>query len=113
MATLMGVTVTLVPLLAILGILIGLGTLMLLWRSPLRSTWALIASFTVMLGVSHYYQIDRELVMGLAVLALPVVFRSVVFRRRRASLAEAEELEELDLIPDEGPDLEPATPANN
>ena len=84
MATLMGITLTLTPPLAILGIVAGLGLVLLLWWSAFRSSWGLFACFTVMLGLSLYYQIDRELVLGLAALASLVILRSVVTRRLRA-----------------------------
>ena len=65
MAALMGVTIALEPALAFLGLLIGTGAMLLLWRSPLRGAGALSTCFMVILGISQYYQIDRDLVMGL------------------------------------------------
>ena len=126
MATLVGVTVALEPAMAAFGILIGMGVLLLLRRSPLRSTWGIAACFIAMLGVSQYYQVDRDLVMGLVALAMLVLFRSMIGRRGRIRIPDQEpvdltlELErELDLAldlsletdPDSDPDTEmgPAT----
>lgn len=83
MATLMGVAITMTPALSALGIAMGLIVVLVLWRAPLRSAWAWFAGFTAMLGVSQYYQIDRELVMGLVALALLVIFHSLAFKWRR------------------------------
>ena len=116
MATLIGVTVTLEPVLATMGGLIGLVALLVLWRSPSRSALALTASFTVMLGVSQYSQIDRDMVMGLVALAMLVIFRSAVFHRRRADApVEQESMElvlELDQHADQTSDVGPAAPEN-
>lgn len=94
MATLIGITVTLEPALATVAIISGLVTVSALWRAPLRSAWALFCGFIVMLGFSQYYQIDRELVMGLTALAMLVLFHSLVVKWRRAHPSDAEEIEE-------------------
>jgi glycerol-3-phosphate acyltransferase PlsY len=96
MATLIGVTIALEPGMAAMGILIGTGVLLLLRRSPLRSTWGISACFIVMLGVSQYYQVDRDLVMGLVALAMLVLFRSMIGRRGRIRIP-AQETDEVDL----------------
>ena len=83
MATLIGVTIALEPLLSVLGILAGLMAALVLWRAPLRSAWCLFAGFTAMLVVSQYYQINRELVVGIVALALLVLFHSLVAKWRR------------------------------
>ncbi len=83
MATLMGVTIILEPALSALVITVGFMVVLLLWRAPLRSAWALFAGFTAMLAVSQYYQIDRELVVGIVTLALLVLFHSLVAKWRR------------------------------
>ena len=83
MATLIGVTIALEPLLSVLGILVGLMAALVLWRAPLRSAWCLFAGFTAMLVVGQYYQIDRELVVGIVALALLVLFHSLVAKWRR------------------------------
>ncbi|MCH2516866.1 MAG: hypothetical protein MK210_01520, partial [Dehalococcoidia bacterium] len=62
-----------------------------------------------------YYQMDRDLVLGLAVLAGSVLIRSNIARRRRLSLPGKEEILldlELELDLDADPDLGPAAPEN-
>ena len=112
MAALMGVTITLEPLLAVLGLLIGTGAMLLLWRSPLRGPGALSTCFLVILAVSQYYQIDRNLVMGLVALGFLVLFHSIMSRRLRGEIAEDEEPFELGLAFDEESDLGTPTPEN-
>lgn len=88
MATLIGVTLVVAPSMAILGFVAGFAVVLLLWRSAFRSGWGIFACFGVMLGLSQYYQIDRDLVLGLSSLATLVLLRSVVTRRRRARITE-------------------------
>ena len=83
MATLIGVAIALEPVLSILGFVVGLLATLLLWHAPLRSAWGLFAGFAVILAFSQYYQIDRELVMGIVALALLVLFHTVAAKRRR------------------------------
>ena len=87
MAPLVGVTLALMPEMAILGGVVGLATLVLMRHSPLRSSWGISASFLVMLTISQYYQIERDLVTGLVILASMVLLRSMFTRRRRLSIA--------------------------
>ncbi len=112
MAALMGVTITLQPGLAILGLLIGTGALLLMWRSPLRGAGALSTCFLVILGVSQVYQIDPDLVMGLVALASLVLFHSMVSRRYRGRSPIDEEVLDLGLAVDEESDLGAPTPEN-
>jgi glycerol-3-phosphate acyltransferase PlsY len=83
MAPLMGVSLALMPALAVLGVAAGLATIVLMRHSPLRSTWGVSVCFLVMLAISQYYQIERDLVSGLVVLASLVLLRSMFTRRRR------------------------------
>ena len=83
MATLIGATIALEPVLSVLGLVVGLLATLALWRAPLRSTWGLFAGFTAILAVSQYYQIDRELVMGIVALALLVLFHCLLAKWRR------------------------------
>ena len=50
-----------------------------------KSTWGIAICFIVMLAISQYYQIERELVTGLVILASLVLLRSMLTRRRRLS----------------------------
>ena len=112
MAALTGVSITLEPVLTVLGLLIGTGALLLLWRSPLRGLGALSTCFLVILGVSQYYQIDRDLVMGLVALGLLVLFHSIMSRRLREGIPENEEQLGLGLACDEESDLGTPTAEN-
>jgi glycerol-3-phosphate acyltransferase PlsY len=97
MVPLMGVTLALVPGLAGLGVLVGVATIVLMWRSSLRSTWGICACFLVMLGVSQYYHIERDLISGLFVLASIVLLKSLFTRRRRSHLDGMSEVDSPDL----------------
>lgn len=83
MATLLGIVLALEPILAALGVIGGMVVVLLLRRSPSRSYWGIVSCATIMLSVSQYYQLDRELVMGLVALATLVLFHSMVYRRRQ------------------------------
>jgi glycerol-3-phosphate acyltransferase PlsY len=112
MATLLGVTIALVPILAILGILVGFGVVLILRRSRFRSAWGLVSCFALMLALSEYYHIDRAIVLGLVVLAAFVIWHSITAQRRRLRLLEQRvmELEAEEAKPD--PDLGAAAPEN-
>ena len=106
MAPLMGVSLALIPALAVLGVASGLATIVLMRHSPLRSTWGVSVCFLVMLAVSQYYQIERDLVSGLVVLASMVLLRSMFTRRRRLSVASHpvyRDLEDDDGLDDDDP----------
>ena len=83
MAPLMGVSLALIPALAVLGVVAGLATIVLMRHSVFRSSWGVSVCFLVMLALSQYYQIERDLVSGLVVLASLVLLRSMFTRRRR------------------------------
>ena len=85
MAPLMGVALALTPSLSVLGVAVGLATIVLMRHSPLRSTLGIGVCFVVMLAISQYYQIERDLVAGLTILASLVLIRSMLARRRRVS----------------------------
>lgn len=110
MAPLMGVSLALIPPLAVLGVAAGLATIVIMRHSVLRSTWGISVCFLVMLAMSHYYQIQRDLVSGVVVLASLVLLRSMFTRRRRrhvASLPVYRDTEEEDLEEHEGLDADP------
>lgn len=115
MASLMGVTLALMPSLALLGVATGFAVILLMRRSIWRSSWGIATCFAVLTPLSLYYQVDRYLVLGLTILAGMVLIRSTIARRRRASLPGEEEILldlELDLDLDADADLGPAAPEN-
>ena len=87
MAPLMGISLALMPILSVLGVAAGLTTIVLMRHSTLRSTWGIAVCFIVMLAISQYHQIQRDLVTGLVILASLVLLRSMLTRRRRLSSA--------------------------
>ncbi len=109
MAPLMGVTLAMAPVLALLGIAAGFAVILLLSRSSLRSSWGIICCFGVMLTLSLYYQVDRGLVLGLTSLAGLVLLRSTLARRRRTRRAGADVALPHHTI-DPEPDLGPPAP---
>jgi glycerol-3-phosphate acyltransferase PlsY len=92
MATLMGVTLTLVPALTLLGIIVGLITVLLFWRSPLRSAGGIASCFTALLGLSLYFQAELELVLGLVVLAALVLSHNLLINRHLPGNPSPEEI---------------------
>jgi glycerol-3-phosphate acyltransferase PlsY len=111
MATLLGVTLALVPVLALIGIGVGLLVVVLRRRSSMRSAWGITACFAVMLTASQLYQMDREVVVGLATLAAMVVGHNYITRRAAIGSQEAPGLD-LGLDPDSDGDLGPTAPQN-
>ena len=112
MAALMGVAVTLEPVLTVLGCMAGACVLLLLWRSSLRGPAAFAACLIAILVVGRFYQADLGVVMGLMALGVPVFFHSLVFPRRTDdNLQDPDSLgAELDF--DDESDLETAAPDN-
>jgi glycerol-3-phosphate acyltransferase PlsY len=115
MATLTGVTVAVVPLLALLGIVAGVIAVLTLWKSPFRSAAGIASCFIILLAVSHYFPEQRDLVLGLTVLATLVLFHNILIHRRLdvANIRKALDLaleDEDDL--DDDPDLGQTAPEN-
>ena len=82
MTPLIGVSFALVPELTLLAAVVGVATVLLLRNHYLRSSWGICTGFTLMLGLSLAYGVDVELVTGLTVLAVLVLVRSLIVRRR-------------------------------
>lgn len=117
MATMIGLLVTLVPPLGLLGLASGTAVVLLRRRSALRSAWGMAFGMLVMLSLSLYYQIDRPVVMGLAGLTMLVLSRNIIGHQRRGSLPAEDAITlDLDLDPDlelaDEPDLGPTAPEN-
>ena len=96
MTPLIGVSVALVPLLTVLAAVVGVATVLLLRKHYLRSSWGICTGFALMLGVSLAYRIDVELVAGLTVLAVLVLVRSLIVRRRISAVEHGELPDEID-----------------
>ena len=113
MASLMGVTLAVIPSMALLGIATGFAVILVTRRSIWRSSWGIAACFAVLIGLSLYYKVDQEMVLGLTGLAGFVLVRSTIARRRRIDLPGEEEiLLDLELDIDLDADLGPAAPEN-
>lgn len=92
MVTLVGVTVALTPLLALLGIAVGSAAVLLTRRLPFRSSCGIAACFAVLLAVSQSFpdfHEERLFVLELSALALLVILHNVLIHRRRAPLLAA------------------------
>ena len=108
MTPLIGVSVALVPVLTILAAVVGVATVLLLRNHYLRSSWGICTGFALMLGLSLAYDIEpgltydieRELVSGLTVLAVLVLVRSMIVRRRLHSTDQLAEIEGLEADPE-------------
>jgi acyl-phosphate glycerol 3-phosphate acyltransferase len=116
MATLIGVTLTLAPALALLGIVVGLITVLLFWRSPLRSAWGIASCFAAVLGLSLYFQVQQlGLVLGLVILATLVLSHNRFVNRHLAEGPSPDEMGlNIDLNSDEetNSDLGPTASEN-
>ncbi|MCH7606425.1 MAG: glycerol-3-phosphate acyltransferase [Chloroflexi bacterium] len=126
MATLMGTTLALTPILAPMGIVAGFAMILVLRRSVWRSSYGIATCFALMMSLSLFYQQDRSLVLALSGLAGLVLARSSFahWRRGRVALADAIALDlekldldldlelELELELDPESDLGPAAPEN-
>lgn len=89
MVTLLGVTLALTPLLAILGIAIGSAAVLLTRRSPFRSSCGIAACYAVLLAITQYFpdfQDQQLFVRELSALALLVIVHNILIHRRRAPL---------------------------
>lgn len=93
MATLMGVTLTLTPVLALAGIAVGFITVVLSWASRSRSPLGIATCFITLLGLSFYTSNQTELTISLAGLAALVLFHNLLIRRRVAGEIPPDDLE--------------------
>ena len=117
MASLMGVTLAVIPSMALLGIATGLAVILVTRRSIWRSSWGIAACFAALVSLSLYYKVDQEMVLGLTGLAGFVLVRSTIARRRRIDLPGEEEILldlelDIDLEADSDADLGSAAPEN-
>lgn len=90
MTPLIGVSLALVPVLTVLAAVVGVATVLLMRNHYLRSSLGVFTGFALMLGLSLAFDIEpgmsggieRELVSGLTILAVLVLVRSMIVRRR-------------------------------
>ena len=100
MTPLIGVSFALVPVLTLLAAVVGVATVLLMRKHYLRSSWGICTGFMLMLGLSLAYQVDVELVTGLTILAVLVLLRSLIVRRRIGSPDDAGIMDELEAEPE-------------
>ena len=113
MATLLGVTATLIPVLAVPGIALGVTAVALAWRSHYRSGVGIAVCYTVVLLLSLVIlQRDQQLTLGLTALAVLVLTHNVVVHRRVAAsgVEPRDDLDDLELDLTVDDDLESAVP---
>ena len=101
MAVLIGVSLTLMPLLAFISGMVGLAATFIAIKSSFRSALGMAVSFTAMLGLSQmeYFQADRELVPALTILAVLIMAHNILIHWRHAGLVARND-------PDPVPDLD-------
>ena len=118
MATLLGVTVVVTPLLGLLAIGIGVLAVAASWKSPYRSAVGVAVCFAVILVLGPLMSYPLQQTLALTALGALVITHNVVVRRRIAADGifppdELDDLElDLDLASEDGPDpdLEPSPP---
>ncbi len=100
MTPLIGVSFALVPELTLLAAVAGVATVLLLRNHYLRSSWGICTGFLLMLGLSIAYSVDLDLVTGLTILAVLVLLRSLIVRRRISSSDDADIIDDLETEPE-------------
>ena len=111
MATLMGVTLGLAPLLALLGTLVAVAVVILIWKSHFRSPATLVSCFASILLLSQYYpyfQGNQEAVFGTVILAMLVLFHNLFVQRRVRGILLSEQVE-MDVDIDDDVDIDEDT----
>ena len=84
MATLLGLFLAINPPLALMGLVVGTSTIMLLRHLERRSASAMITGVGTILALSFYYQEDRGVILGLVGLGILVTARSLIRDQRRS-----------------------------
>ena len=94
MAVLIGVSLTLMPLLAFASGMIGLAAAFIAIKSAFRSALGVAVSFTAMLMLSRlaYFQAKQELVLALTILAVLVMAHNILIHWRHAGMVARKEL---------------------
>ncbi len=103
MAVLIGVSLTMTPLLAFISGMIGLVAAFIAIKSAFRSAFGMAVSFTVMLGLSQFlefFQEEQGLVLALSILAVLIMAHNILIHWRHAGMVARNDLSldlELDL----------------
>ena len=87
MATLIGVSLAMSPILAFISGIIGLLAVIMFWKFAFRSALGLTVSFLIMIFLSQYYQIDREIISVLSILGALVLAYNVLRHSRNVEIA--------------------------
>ena len=87
MATLIGVSLAMSPILAFISGIIGLLAVIMFWKFAFRSALGLTVSFLIMIFLSQYYQIDREIISVLSILGALVLAYNVLRHSRQVEIA--------------------------
>ncbi len=109
MAVLIGVSLTMIPLLAFVSGMIGLVFAFIAIKSSFRSAFGMAVSFTVMLGLSQFLEFFREkqeLAVALSILAVLVMAHNILIHWRHAGIVASNELGPDDLGLDMDLDLD-------
>ena len=95
MAVLIGVSLTMIPLLAFVSGMTGLVFAIITIKSTFRSAFGMAVSFTVMLGLSQFlefFQGEQELAVALSLLAVLVMAHNILIHRRHAGIVARNDL---------------------
>ena len=87
MATLIGVSLAMAPLLAFISGIVGLLAVINFWKFAFRSALGLTVSFLTMILLSQYYQMDREIISMLSILGALVLAYNVLRHSRHVEIA--------------------------
>ena len=97
MATLLGVTLTLTPAIAIPCILVGFATVIISWKSTFRSAAGIASCFSLLMFLAIYLNTDLEIAVGLTLLGILVLFHNLIIKKRIAGHSPKDDLDELDV----------------
>ena len=87
MATLIGISLTMSPVLAFVSGIVGLIAVIIFWKCAFRSAFGLTVSFLIMLFLSQYYHLDREIISVLSVLGGLVLAYTILRHSRHVGIA--------------------------
>ena len=107
MATLIGISLTMSPVLAFVSGIVGLIAVIIFWKFAFRSAFGLTVSFLIMLFLSQYYHLDREIISVLSVLGGLVLAYNVLRHIRHVGIAGHNNINIIDVdVQIEEPDLD-------